>query len=96
MAKETEHLVEVQKQAKSAEIDMLSSQLVGKQIIQDAEANAKSISEDILQKEKQRNDLDFAISIRESTLREYDESIEKQHYGTKEIYRLLSSVFSIN
>jgi len=42
-----------------------------------AKNNEKSIKEEIKKKEKQRDDLDFAIDIRESTIQEYEESIQK-------------------
>lgn len=77
VAKETEHLSEVQEQAKDAEIDIFASKLAGKEIIRMAKNNEKSINEEIKKKEKQRDDLDFAIDIRESTIQEYDESIQK-------------------
>lgn len=67
----------MQEQAKDAEIDIFASKLAGKEIIRIAKDNAKSINEEIQKKEEQRDDLDFAIDIRESTIQKYDESIRK-------------------
>ena len=77
VAKETKHLSEVQEQAKDAEIHVFASKLAGKEIIRIAKDNAKSINEEIQKKVEQRDDLDFAIDIRESTIQEYDENIRK-------------------
>ena len=43
VAKATEHLSEVQEQAKDAEIDIFASKLAGKEIIRMAKNNEKSI-----------------------------------------------------
>lgn len=77
VAKETEHLEELQEEVKDADVKLTASVLVQHQLERANEAELMEIKQEISEKQSEKRELDYAISYKKDKLAEYEDEISK-------------------
>lgn len=94
VAKETEHLEEIQKEIYSSDIDLIATKAVIRQMNREQELKIEAVEEKLRDKNATLSKLDYEIAVKQSRLVECEERISKIEQFRESLEKLKSYIES--
>lgn len=94
IAKETEHLKELQEQVKDSDMDLFAKKLAYKEVSRTQDKRLNEVNDDIRSREMEIESLDYQISSMKSMLNEYEEELSKLEQFKKSLVDLKEYIAS--
>ena len=94
IAKETEHLEELQKEIQTSDIDLIATKAVIRQMNREQERKMETVEDELRDKNATISKLDYEITVKQSRLAECEDSISKLEQFRESLEKLKSYISS--